>query len=112
MVMRVRILYVGVLALIMLASCRPSPDDLLLAAKQGKADQIQRLLDRGVPITVADNLGETALHLAAQWGREDVAAILLDRGAPLEAGTIEGRTPLHTAAKENYLALAAPPFER
>jgi hypothetical protein len=58
--MRVRILHVGVLAFIMLASCRPSPDDLLLAAKQGKVEQIQRLLDRGVPITVADRAGETS----------------------------------------------------
>src|SRR5262245_829858 len=99
--MKVRILHVGALALVMLVSCRPSPDDLLLAAKQGKVEQVQRLLDRGVPNTVADRTGETALHLAARWGREDVAAVLLDRGAPLEAATIEGRTPLHLAAKEN-----------
>jgi phosphate transport system substrate-binding protein len=104
-IMRVRILHVGVLALIILASCRPSPDHLLLAAKQGKVEEIQQLLDRGVPITVADHAGETSLHLAAQWGREDVAAVLLDRGAPLEAANIEGRTPLHIAAKENQESL-------
>ena len=103
--MRARILHVGVLAFITLVSCRPSPDHLLLAAKQGKVEQVQRLLDRGVPVTVVDRAGETSLHLAARWGREDVAAILLDRGAPLEAANTEGRTPLHIAAKENQESL-------
>ncbi len=92
---------IGIVGLILLASCRPSADHLLLAAKQGEVEQTRRLLDRGVPITVTDREGQTSLHIAARWGREAVTAVLLDRGAPIEAADLEGRTPLHIAAKEN-----------
>src|SRR5262245_15048351 len=97
MVMRV----LSVLLLLLLVSCRPTPEDFLLAARQGEVDQIHRLLNRGLPIAVTDRDGRTALHLAARWGREGVATVLLDRGAPVEATDQEGRTPLHLAAKEN-----------
>jgi phosphate transport system substrate-binding protein len=104
---RLRFLFhvLGVFSLILLASCRPSADHLLLAAKQGDTDQIRRLLDRKMSVTVTDRDGQTPLHLAAHWGRDAAAALLLDRGAPIEATDHEGRTPLHAATKENQQAL-------
>ena len=91
--------------LLVLVACRPSPDHFLLAAKQGKVDQINRLLDRGLSIAVTDREGQTALHVAARWGRDTVAGVLLDRGAPIDATDFEGRTPLHLAAKENQVRI-------
>jgi phosphate transport system substrate-binding protein len=95
----------GILCLLLLVSCRPSTDDFLLAAKQGDLDQIGRLLDRGIDISVRNRKGETALHLVAQWKRAEAAAMLLARGAPLEAVDLQGRTPLHSAAKDNQESL-------
>jgi phosphate transport system substrate-binding protein len=104
--------YVGIVSLMLLAACRPSPDHFFLAAKQGKVDQINRLLDRGLSITVLDREGQTALHVAARWGRESVASVLLDRGAPIDATDHEGRTPLHLAAKENQEPISQLLIER
>jgi len=97
--------YLSILLLLVLVGCRPSPDHFLLAAKQGKVDQINRLLDRGLSIAVTDREGQTALHVAARWGRDTVASVLLDRGAPLDVTDLEGRTPLHLAAKENQVRI-------
>lgn len=90
---------------LLLASCRPSPDHLMLAAKQGDVDQINRLLDRGLPVAVSDREGQTALHVSSRWGRETAVSVLLNRGAPIEAVDLEGHTPLHVAAKENQTAI-------
>jgi phosphate transport system substrate-binding protein len=82
-----------------LSSCTPKTEHLLLAAKQGDLDEVQALLDRGLPVTTTDKDGTTALHMAARWGRDVVATILLDRGAPINAMDRDGLAPLHVAAK-------------
>lgn len=84
-----------------LSSCTPRTEHLMLAAKQGDLDEVQALLDRGLPVTTADKDGTTALHIAARWGRGAVAKVLLDRGAQVNAQDREGLTPLHVAAKVN-----------
>ncbi len=102
----------GILFLLILVACRPSGESLLLASKQGDCDQIKRLLDRGVALTVVDRDGQTPLHLAAHWGRDEAAILFLDRGAPIEAIDRKGRTPLHVAARENQRKLVNLLLER
>ncbi|MBU0581296.1 MAG: ankyrin repeat domain-containing protein [Candidatus Margulisbacteria bacterium] len=74
---------------------------LLIAAQEGYPENIKFLLDKGLPLEVTNNNGETALHLA----RVHAAAIelLLDRGANIEARDNEGETPLHKAVRYQSL---------
>jgi len=70
------------------------PDVLALvwAAKYGQTAVVQFLLDRGVPVTVMDDM--TPLHWAAARGHMSVIELLLARGAPLEALNEYGGTVL------------------
>ena len=71
------------------------PEELALvwAAKYGHLPVVEFLLDRGVPITVMDDM--MALHwAAAAHGHLSVIALLLARGAPLEALNEYGGTVL------------------
>lgn len=99
--------HLAILFVLVLVSCRPSEEQLFLAAKQGNPDQIAHLIDRGLAPTIVDRDGHTPLHLAAHWGRDAAAALLLDRGASIEATDRKGRTPLHFAAKENQEMLVS-----
>ena len=65
----------------------PMPKDateLAYAAKRGRLDQVEKLLEAGGPeadIGATDSAGRTALHYAAMYGHGDVVAELLDKGA-------------------------------
>lgn len=55
-----------------------------LAAKSGTVP-VRLLLDLGVPVSVRNHQGETALHTAAYEGRAETVKLLIDRGAELDA---------------------------
>lgn len=57
---------------------------LRAAAAAGRTAEVERLLDRGVPIDAADDDGETALMKSVQAERATVAALLRRRGASLD----------------------------
>ncbi|KAF3077352.1 Ankyrin-3 [Trichoderma lentiforme] len=73
---------------------------LHLAARQGKADVVQKLLIQGAIIEAKDKYGGTPLYDAVYGGKEDTAKLLLDKGAKIEAPRNNGHTILHTMAAE------------
>ena len=73
---------------------------LHVAARFGKKEVAQLLLDRGADIeAVKSTYRWTALHEAAHYGEKEIVQLLLDRGADIEAMTTNGWTALHHAAR-------------
>ena len=78
---------------------------LMLAAKNGHADAVKLLLDRGAqinarnPETPNPKRGMTALLFAAQHGHDDVVRVLLEHGADATAKDRNGRTALDLAVR-------------
>lgn len=92
-------------------STRGSP--LCIAAKMGRKDLVQMLLDKKPDLLVRCDRGMTALALAAEADRwnsqkanEQVFKIvcrkLLKAGLPIEAPDLKGRTPLMVAAEGGF----------
>jgi ankyrin repeat protein len=75
---------------------------LLLAARYGKSDVFQYLLENGAYIGAADASEETALHLAAESGHLSIVQTIIKRddgGQLLELQNDNDRTPLLLAAR-------------
>ncbi|KAK4082901.1 uncharacterized protein Triagg1_1791 [Trichoderma aggressivum f. europaeum] len=68
---------------------------LHIAAREGKADVVQKLLMQGADVDAKDKYGGTALFDAAHGGKADVAKLLLNEGADIEAKKNDGDTVLH-----------------
>lgn len=64
--------------------------------------QVERLLDRGVPVNVRDSSGNTILIIASQNGHKRVAKCALRRGADINAKNYKGNTPLHFCFTYGY----------
>ena len=82
---------------------KDGPTALRYAARKGKKDVVQLLLDRGADIEATTKSGWTALHFATRYGEKEVVQLLLDRGANIEgvetSKDLEDRwTALHHAA--------------
>jgi ankyrin repeat protein len=76
---------------------------LYLAAMNGNADVIARLLDAGDdPNSVLTGEGETVLMLTAYTGNPAAVKLLLDRGAGVNAQQFRGQTALMFAAAEGH----------
>ena len=65
---------------------------LIMAARYGRRDVVEYLLDAGVDVGASD--GMTALHWAAGEARVEMVGMLIERGAPLEAKNEYGGTVL------------------
>lgn len=63
---------------------------LILAARNGHAKVVSKLLERGVNKDAQDDMGETALHAAASYVNVDVINILLKAGASSKIKDING----------------------
>ena len=72
------------------------------ATRKGFPDIITTLLDAGVAVDCANDLGFTALSIAAAKGNSDIVDRLLCRGASVHAKSKFGRTPLHEAAEADH----------
>ena len=86
------------------ASVRLVPDPaLVIAAAQGDADEVRRLLDEGVDPNVG-RLSDraTPLVFAAQDGHTEVVRILLDAGASADLQVEGGLTGLMLAAQNGH----------
>jgi ankyrin repeat protein len=70
------------------------------AAKQGRKEVVQLLLDRGADVNLTSTYGDTPLVEAAKQGRKEVVQLLLDRGADVNLTPKYGDTPLVGAAKQ------------
>jgi hypothetical protein len=70
-------------------------EDVFSYARHGRTDDIEDLLDRGLPVDVRDVFGNTLLTIASQNGNKRVAKLVLRRGANINARNHKGNTPLH-----------------
>lgn len=75
---------------------------LRLAAKEGRLDDLRRLLLNGTEPDLVDDNGTTALHFAAWENHADCVSILLEHGAEPEIAEGEGWTALHDAVRREY----------
>ncbi len=70
---------------------------LVWAAIAGRAETVQRLIDRGADVNVVGSDGGTALHGAAFLGHEKTVEVLIRNGANLSVVNKDGSTPLDAA---------------
>ena len=54
------------------------------AAKQGDAQEVARLIEKGASLDEKDGDGWTALMLASANGHKEVAALLIEKGASVD----------------------------
>lgn len=73
------------------------------AARQGKGELCQILLDEQIAVDASNQSGQTPLHLAVQWAPASVVQLLLERGARCQPDD-SGRTPreIVEARREEY----------
>jgi peptidoglycan/LPS O-acetylase OafA/YrhL len=70
---------------------------MMWAVSAGRAEAVQRLIDRGADVNVVGGDGGTALHGAAFLGHETTVEVLIRNGANLNVANKDGSTPLDTA---------------
>ena len=72
---------------------------IIAAAKFGRTDILNYLLEKGVGITVKDNNGKNALMYAAPSGNLEITYLLLQKGCSVNDTSNNGYTPLMYAVK-------------
>lgn len=70
-------------------------EDIFSFTRHGRLEEIERLLNKGVPVDIRDLYGNTILITACQNGNKRVAKAALRRGANINARNYRGNTPLH-----------------
>ena len=73
--------------------------ELLESARDGRIEEVERLLDSGVPIKARNRFGNTALIYAARSCHRDLLEVLIERGADVNQTNLNGHSPLFEAAK-------------
>lgn len=63
--------------------------------RHGRCEELERLLDSGIPPHVRDEFGSTLLIVACQNGNKKVAKLLLQRGVDINGRNHKGNTALH-----------------
>mmetsp|Transcript_36015 Transcript_36015/g.34084 ORF Transcript_36015/g.34084 Transcript_36015/m.34084 type:complete len:294 (-) Transcript_36015:304-1185(-) len=69
--------------------------DIFSFVRHGRSEEIEKLLDRGIPVDVRDERGNTLLIVACQNGNKRIGKNVLRRGANINARNLKGNTPLH-----------------
>eukprot|EP01036_Dinobryon_divergens_P031344 gene31343-40725_t len=85
---------------------------LIEAARTGRVDEIEALLDQGANIQCEDQYGLPAIFEAASFGHHATVALLLDSGEDIQAKDEILWTALHRAAKNGYHATVKLLLER
>lgn len=67
------------------------------AAREGRTNIVDMLIQRGARINATNMGDDTALHLAASHGHRDIVLMLLHNKANINAINEHGNTPLHYA---------------
>jgi Ankyrin repeats (3 copies)/Ankyrin repeat len=80
----------------------PTADALAMAARDGLINEMQRLLDLGIPINDIVPGGGTSLTQAAAAGQIDAVSFLLERGADVNAVTAGGVSVVAVAAEKGF----------
>lgn len=76
---------------------------LIWAARNGKKDMIELLLEHGADLEAHSSSGETALLAGSGAGHEGIVRFLIDRGANLSAKDSSGQNALHKAAAYGHV---------
>eukprot|EP00050_Salpingoeca_kvevrii_P020156 m.95245 g.95245 ORF g.95245 m.95245 type:complete len:281 (+) comp8741_c0_seq2:143-985(+) len=79
---------------------------LLLAAAEGRDDEVVQLLESGISIHCRDDGGNTPLHRAAYGQHASTVALLLRHGADSRRTNKNGDSPLHHAVLSKSTAAA------
>lgn len=79
-----------------------SNEQLFAAIIEGDIEQIQRLIEEGLNVNLADENGCTLVHLAAFNNKKEIVEFLFEKGANINAVDKEQRTPLHYAVSEGH----------
>jgi Ankyrin repeats (many copies) len=64
-------------------------------ARHGRADDMEILFARGMPVNIRDEFGSTLLIIACQNGNKKIAKLVLRRGGAINAQNAKGNTSLH-----------------
>ena len=73
--------------------------------RQGDAQTLGPLFDRGLPANLRNGKGDSMLMLASYHGHFDVARMLLEHGADPEVSNDNGQTPIAGAAYKGDLPM-------
>jgi len=88
--------------------CLRNPAPLLTAARQGRADVVALLLELGVDVDVADEIGQRGLQVAVAGGSLEVVKLLVANGADIDRPTTSvGGGAMGYAAHFNRREIAA-----
>ena len=74
--------------------------ELLECARYGEVEELQQLLDAGVPVDAVDDGGNAALHKASANGHLGAVERLLAAGASVDLPNESGNRPLHWAVQQ------------
>ena len=77
-------------------------EEIFSFARHGRCEEIEKLLDRGLPVDVRDEFGNTLLIIACQNGNKRVAKSVLRRGANINSRNFKGNTGLHFCYQYGY----------
>lgn len=70
-------------------------EDIFRYARHGRGEEMEKLLDAGIPVNVRDEYGSTLLIIACQNGNKKIAKSVLRRGANINSRNFKGNTALH-----------------
>eukprot|EP01129_Flabellula_baltica_P013691 TRINITY_DN640_c0_g1_i1.p1 TRINITY_DN640_c0_g1~~TRINITY_DN640_c0_g1_i1.p1 ORF type:complete len:420 (-),score=125.36 TRINITY_DN640_c0_g1_i1:952-2211(-) len=76
------------------------------AARYGRCDIVEYLVEQGADLNWISNDGKTPLFWAVEGNKHKAVQILLDAGADYSIGDVKGCTPLHKACRMGSLAMA------
>ncbi len=77
-------------------------EDIFSCARHGRVEEVEKILEKGMPVDVRDEYGNTLLTIACQNGNKRVAKACLRRAADLNARNYKGNTPLHYCYQYGY----------
>jgi len=77
-------------------------EDIFSYARHNRVEDLERLLDAGIPVNIRDQYGNTILSVACQNGHKRSAKAVLRRGADINARNYRGNTPLHFCFTYGY----------
>jgi len=80
---------------------------LMIASKEGKAEIVKLLLEKGVQVNMQDSYGLTALSFASQMSRTEIVKLLLGKGADPYLKSNEVKTAYDYACNSYIKAMLA-----
>ncbi|KAL6972125.1 Acyl-CoA-binding domain-containing protein 1 [Sarracenia purpurea var. burkii] len=75
-------------------------------ARERDGENLLKCIEAGVPVSLKDSKGQTALHWAVDRGHLNIIELLVAKNADVNAKENEGQGPLHYAAVCDREAIA------